>query len=79
MVLRGVNMSILTFISEYPKFSVFLVIMLFWLITSLAEIVQKTFMWLSAMRYLSKTANKKDMENFVKETVFKKVDKNEKR
>jgi hypothetical protein len=65
------------FIAEYPKFSVFLVIMLFLLITSLAEIVQKTFMWLSAMRYLAKTGSRKDMEDFVRETVFKKVDKND--
>lgn len=29
-------------------------------------------MWLSAMRYLAKKGNKKDMEDFVEETVFKK-------
>lgn len=70
-------MTLLNFITENPALSIIIILILSLFVYSITEMTLKTIMWVSALHSLAKMENKENVEDFVRESLFKKVDKNE--
>lgn len=72
-------MMLLNLIIEHPVVSIPIIIIISIFVYSVIEMVLKTIMWVSALHSLAKMENKENVEDFVKESLFKKDSTNDKK